>query len=51
MKFNKGKYQILWLSTNNPSLQYRLAASWLESSLTEKDPGVLPASHMLTICK
>lgn len=49
--FNKGKCQVLHLGTNNLLHQYRLAADWLESSLAEKDLGVLRTNHTLTMCQ
>ncbi|PKU33293.1 hypothetical protein llap_16403 [Limosa lapponica baueri] len=39
MKFNKEKYKVL--GRNNPMRQYMLEADQLESSLAEKDLGVL----------
>ncbi|GAB0180750.1 mitochondrial enolase superfamily member 1 [Grus japonensis] len=41
MKFNKGKCKILYLESKNPRRQYMLGATDLESSLAEKDLGVL----------
>ncbi|KAK4806877.1 hypothetical protein QYF61_012598 [Mycteria americana] len=41
MKFSKGKCQVLHLGRNNPRHQYMLGATQLESSLSEKDLGVL----------
>ncbi|PKU46006.1 hypothetical protein llap_3707 [Limosa lapponica baueri] len=41
MEFNKEKCKILHLRRNNPIHQYMLAATQLESSLAEKDLGVL----------
>ena len=41
IKFNKGKCKVLHLGRNNPMQQYMLAAAQLESSLAEKDLGVL----------
>ncbi|KAK4821753.1 hypothetical protein QYF61_000814, partial [Mycteria americana] len=40
-KLSKGKCQVLHLWRNNPMHQYMLGADWLESSLAEKDLGVL----------
>ena len=40
-KFNKGKCKALPLRRNNPQHQHRLGATQLESSLAEKDLGVL----------
>ena len=41
MKFNKEKGKVLHLGRNNPMHQYMLGATQLESSLAEKDLGVL----------
>ncbi|PKU35790.1 hypothetical protein llap_13907 [Limosa lapponica baueri] len=41
MKFNKEKCQVLHLGRNSPMQQYMLGALQLESSLAEKDLGVL----------
>ena len=41
MKFNKGKCKVLHLGRNNPRHQYMLEATQLESSLAEKDLGIL----------
>ncbi|PKU39972.1 rna-directed dna polymerase from mobile element jockey- hypothetical protein [Limosa lapponica baueri] len=41
MKFNKEKRKVLHLGRKNPMHQYMLGAAQLESSLAEKDPGVL----------
>ncbi|KAK4806776.1 hypothetical protein QYF61_005572 [Mycteria americana] len=41
MQFNKGKGKVLPLERNNPRHQYMLGATQLESSLAEKDLGVL----------
>jgi len=41
MKFNKENCKVLHLGKNNPMHQYMLRATQLESSLAEKDLGVL----------
>ena len=41
MKFNKGKYRVLHLGRNNPRHQHMLGTAQLESTLAEKDMGVL----------
>ncbi|GAB0184084.1 mitochondrial enolase superfamily member 1 [Grus japonensis] len=41
MKFIKGKCKILHLARNNPTHQYMLGITWLESSFAEKALGVL----------
>ncbi|PKU48550.1 glutamate receptor-interacting protein 1 isoform x4 [Limosa lapponica baueri] len=41
MKFNKGKYKVLHMGRINPVYQYMLGADQLESSLVEKQLGVL----------
>lgn len=37
MKFNTGKWEVLYLKKNNPMHQYTLGADWLESSVSEKE--------------
>ncbi|KAK4826782.1 hypothetical protein QYF61_011431 [Mycteria americana] len=46
MKFNKSKCQILHLGQNNAGYKYKLGEEWLESSLAEKDLGVLVDSRL-----
>ncbi|PKU29215.1 rna-directed dna polymerase from mobile element jockey-like [Limosa lapponica baueri] len=46
MKFNKGKCQVLHLGRNNPIHQHMLQAAQLESSLAEKDLGVLVGTRL-----
>ena len=41
MKFNKDKHKILYPGRDNLKHRYRLGREWLESSLKEKDVGVL----------
>jgi len=41
VKFNKGKCKVLHLGRNNPTHQYRLGATQLESSLAEKNLGIV----------
>jgi len=41
MKFNKGKCKVMLLGKNSPMHQYMLGANQKESSLADKDLGVL----------
>ncbi|XP_064923730.1 SH2 domain-containing protein 4B isoform X1 [Columba livia] len=46
MKYNKEKCRVLHLGRNNPRFQYKLGNDLLESSIGEKDLGVLVDSRM-----
>lgn len=48
LKFNKGNCKVLPLGRNSPRPQEVQGAVWLESSLAEKDPGVLVATTLST---
>jgi len=41
MKFNKAKCEVPHMGQANPKHKYRLRREWIESSLEEKDFGVL----------
>ncbi|KAK4823613.1 hypothetical protein QYF61_004216 [Mycteria americana] len=47
-KFNKGKCKVLYLVRNNPMHKARLSAHQLETSLAEKDFGVLVDNKLTT---
>jgi len=44
----KGKHKVLQMGRNNPTHQHKLGINWGQSSLAEKNLGVL-ASKKLTI--
>ncbi|PKU42735.1 rna-directed dna polymerase from mobile element jockey-like [Limosa lapponica baueri] len=46
MKFNKAKCKVLHVSQGNPKNKYRLGRKWIESSLDEKDLGVLAEKRL-----
>ena len=46
MKYSKGKRRDVYLGKNNPRYQYRLGTDLLESSVGERDLGVLVDSRM-----
>ena len=46
MKYNKDNCRVLHLGKNNPKYQYRLWTDLLESSIGERDLGVLVYSRM-----
>ena len=46
LKYNKHKCRVLHLGKNNPWYQYRLGTNLLESSIGERDLGVLEHSRM-----
>ena len=48
MKYSKGKRRDLYLGKNNTRYQYRLGADPLQSSIGERDLGVLVDSRMTT---
>jgi len=48
MKFNKAKHKVLHMGQGNPIHKYRQGGEWVESSLREKDLGVL-VDHRLNM--
>jgi len=46
MKFNKNEYWIKHLRQTNTGHEYELGEEWLESSLAERDLGVLVDSRL-----
>ncbi|KAK4818522.1 hypothetical protein QYF61_014358 [Mycteria americana] len=51
IKFNKAKRKVLHLGCGNPQYQFRLGDEWIESSLAEKDLGILKANRILGCIK